>query len=81
MTPDYYNKTFQGVLIDPYRIAAMYGLTGGPREHILKKVLRGTSKEGQSELDLIQELRKQLDRWEEMTIEDNSIQTQNTSAT
>ena len=68
MTPNYYNKTFNGVKLDPYRIAKVYGIKGGPREHILKKLLRGLAKEDQSQLDLISEIRLQLDRWEEMFI-------------
>lgn len=70
MTPDYYNKVFKGVKIDPYRIASLYNFKGGPREHILKKVLRGTDKAGQQEQELIDELRGQLDRWEQMVNED-----------
>ena len=66
MTPDYYNKTFKGIKLDPYRIASLYGINGGPREHILKKLLRGGDKDGRDSLTLIEELRLQLDRWEEM---------------
>lgn len=79
MTPNYYNKTFNGVKIDPYRIASIYGINGGPREHILKKLLRGTGKENQSELDLISEIRLQLDRWEEMYHENTKAENEQTS--
>jgi hypothetical protein len=60
---------FKGIKFDPYRIAKMYGLTGGPREHMLKKLLRGEGK-GHTEADLLQELQCCLDRWKEMYEED-----------
>ena len=71
-TPSYYNKRFRGVKIDPYRICKLYGINGGPHEHITKKCLRGVHKDDgiNNELELIQVLRGQLDRWEEMLIED-----------
>lgn len=74
MTPNYYNKVFKGVKLDPYRIASLYGFNGGPREHILKKLLRGGEKDGRNDLTLIEELRLQLDRWEEITKEDEVIE-------
>lgn len=60
------------VKLDPYRIARIYDLGGGPREHIVKKALRGTGKGG-SEQQLINELRDALDRWEEMLGEDADV--------
>ena len=56
--------------LDPYRICAVYQLGGGPREHIVKKALRGADK-GHTELELIAELRSCLDRWEEMINEEH----------
>ena len=79
MTPSYYNKTFKDVKIDPYRIAQIYNINGGPREHILKKILRGTGKENQSELNLISEIRLQLDRWEEMYHENTEAENEQAS--
>jgi len=71
-TPNYYNKRFKGVKVDPYRICQMYDFNGGPREHATKKLLRGLDKDNgiNTELDLIKEVRGQLDRWEEMIHED-----------
>lgn len=56
--------------LDPYRIASLYNLGGGPREHIVKKGLRGTDK-GHTELELVNELQCCLDRWREMLEEDD----------
>lgn len=64
-------RGFVQVNLDPYRIADIYNLGGGPREHIVKKGLRGTGK-GSSERQLIKELRDALNRWEQMLIEDES---------
>lgn len=73
-TPDYYNKKLGGVKADPYRICKLYGIAGGPHEHITKKCLRGVNKDDgiNTELDLIKVLRGQLDRWEEMIKEDEA---------
>ncbi len=32
------------IKLDPYRVARIYNLGGGPREHAVKKLLRGTDK-------------------------------------
>jgi len=71
-TPDYYNKTFKGVKFDPYRVCKMYDINGGPREHIVKKMLRGINKDDgiNTELDLINVVEGQLRRWKEMIKED-----------
>ena len=71
-TPEYYNKKLGGVKADPYRICKLYGIAGGPHEHITKKMLRGVNKDDgiNTELDLIRVVRGQLDRWEEMIKED-----------
>jgi hypothetical protein len=65
----HYRYEFKGVKFDPYRVASLYGLTGGPQEHMLKKLLRGGGK-GHSEDELIAELQCCLDRWKEMREED-----------
>ncbi|PHS61657.1 MAG: hypothetical protein COB12_12010 [Flavobacterium sp.] len=71
-TPTYYKKMLGGVKADPYRICKLYGINGGPHEHITKKMLRGVNKDDgiNTELDLIRVVRGQLDRWEEMIKED-----------
>lgn len=65
----HYRYEFKGVKFDPYRVARMYDLGGGPREHMVKKLLRGTGK-GHTERELIDELQCCLDRWKEMVDEE-----------
>ena len=57
--------------LDPYRICHEYEVGGGPREHMLKKLLRGGSKLHTGK-DVIEELQSCLDRWEEMVFEDET---------
>lgn len=70
-TGAHYRYVYQGIKMDPYRICRIYGMEGGPREHMTKKLLRGTRK-GDSERGLIHQLRDALDRWEEMLDEDEA---------
>lgn len=65
----HYKHSFKGIKLDPYRICRVYGIGGGPREHMLKKLLRGTEK-GHSEDFLIAELQSSLDRWRQMLEEE-----------
>ena len=65
----HYRKTWKGQELDPYRIADIYRFTGGPREHLLKKVLRGVDK-GHTERELVNELGAIVKRWGEMLDED-----------
>ena len=51
----YQGVTFQGVKMDPYLIAHIFKMGGGPLEHIMKKCLRGTSK-GHTEEKILQEI-------------------------
>lgn len=69
LTPEDIARGFVRVNLDPYRIADIYALGGGPREHVVKKGLRGSGK-GHSDRALIRELRSCIDRWEEMLDED-----------
>jgi hypothetical protein len=63
------DRGYVDVKLDPYRICDIYQTGGGPREHIVKKGLRGLRK-GDTERGLIKQLRDALDRWEEMLDED-----------
>ena len=65
----HYRYQYKGINLDPYRVCKVYGIAGGPHEHIVKKALRGLRK-GHSEQDLILELQCCLDRWQEMLEED-----------
>ena len=60
---------YRGIKLDPYRIARIYDMRGGPREQIMKKCLRFTDK-GQTEEQVEAEIRSALDRWREMLQED-----------
>lgn len=51
------------------RIAKVYEMQGGPREQIMKKCLRFTDK-GQTEQQVVNEIRSALDRWQQMLDED-----------
>lgn len=69
MTPDYYNKSYKGVKVDPYRIASIYGITDHAMFQALKKLLRA----GADHKDLYQDLkeaRDAIDRKLEMLKED-----------
>ena len=70
-TPDYYNKTYKGIKLDSYRICQIVGISGGPREHAFKKLMRGTNKgDIETDLELIESLEGILARWKEMIKED-----------
>lgn len=57
--------------LDPYRVAQAHDMRGGPREQIMKKCLRFTAK-GQTEDEVIADIRSALDRWEQMRKEDGA---------
>lgn len=65
----HYKHSFKGIKLDPYRICRVYNIGGGPREHMLKKLLRGSEK-GHTEEDLIAELESSLNRWKAMLKEE-----------
>jgi hypothetical protein len=65
----HYRYSYKGIKLDPYRVCLLYNVGGGPREHILKKCLRGTTK-GHTERQVIDEIQSCLDRWKEMVAED-----------
>lgn len=65
----HYSFTYRGFKIDPYRIFAIYGITEGPQQHAIKKLLRA----GKSVKDLEQDVTEvisSLNRWLEMMRED-----------
>ena len=65
----HYRREYKGIKLDPYRIGEVYGITNPIQFHMMKKLLRGTSK-GHSEVELISEMRCCLDRWDEILKED-----------
>ena len=65
----HYQRRYKSVLLDPYRIALIWDMRGGPREQIMKKCLRFTEK-GQTEQEVVNEIRSALNRWQAMLDED-----------
>lgn len=51
--------------VDPYKFVRVFDLGGGPREHLVKKCMRFTSK-GHTERQVIEELQQILNRWKEL---------------
>lgn len=71
--PDaHYSHMYKGIKLDPYRIAKIYNMQGGPREQIMKKTLRFTDK-GQTEQQVVDEIRSALNRWQSMLDEDSVV--------
>ena len=56
-TPSYYKKIFNGVLLDPYRVLKVYGITDPAHQHAVKKLLRA----GESLKDLKQDVQEVID--------------------
>jgi hypothetical protein len=66
----HYRYKYNGIKLDPYRISRVYGLSG-PREHAVKKLLRGTDK-GHTEKDMWLEIIATATRAIEMIEEDEN---------
>lgn len=62
-------RGFVEIKLDPYRVCDVYDTGGGPREQMVKKLLRWTDK-GQSEEKVLDEIESALKRWREMRWED-----------
>lgn len=73
MSYDYYNKYFQCVKIDPYRIAALYDVQHPALFQALKKILRGGSGQHKASRQDIVEARDALGRWLEMWDEEHNV--------
>lgn len=56
--------------IDPYRIADLYGMNGGPIEHAFKKVLCAGQRGAKDKARDVQDAIDSLLRWQEMQAED-----------
>ena len=75
-TPGYYKKMFNGVLLDPYRVLKVYGITDPAHQHAVKKLLRA----GESVKDLKQDVQEVIDtltRMLQMIDEENGDHRQN----
>lgn len=51
-TPEHYRFHYHGVLIDPYRILLLYGITHPAQQHAIKKLLRA----GKSHKSFVQDV-------------------------
>jgi hypothetical protein len=69
-TPSYYNHSYKGVKLDPYRVAECWGITNHPQFHAWKKVGRAHLENHKTMLENIDEAIQCLERWKEMIKED-----------
>lgn len=60
--PNYYNKQYEGVTIDPYVIFLLYNVTCPFRQHAIKKLLRWDSKDPSYDDALFKEVIEILNR-------------------
>jgi hypothetical protein len=68
---DHYKKDVSHLkFIDPYRIADLYGMDGGPIEHAFKKMLCAGMRGHKSRERDVQDAIDSLLRWQEMQAED-----------
>jgi hypothetical protein len=68
---DHYKKDVSHLkFIDPYRVADLYGMDGGPIEHAFKKVLCAGMRGHKSRERDVQDAIDSLLRWQEMQRED-----------
>lgn len=69
VTPSPYAIKFHGFKLDPYRIFDLYGVTDGPTQHAIKKLLcagrRGAKTKKQDIQEAIQSLQRGLEMMEE----------------
>lgn len=68
---DHYQKTFNGLRLDPYRIIHVYGITHPAQQHAIKKLLRAGRSVKHLERD-IDEVIMTLNRWKEMISEEKA---------
>lgn len=71
VTADDARRGYAVLKLDPYRVCDVYDTGGGPREQVIKKLLRWTDK-GQSEDKVLDEIQAALTRWREMRAEDEA---------
>ena len=71
-TPDHYQRRVGGVLLDPYRIARVYGLDDHALFSALKKILAAGKRGAKDTARDVQDAIDALVRWQEMGREDNA---------
>lgn len=73
-TGAHYQYTYKGVLVDPYRIFRIYGITDPAIQHAVKKLLRlGRDKESTPTQDVLEAI-SSLKRFVAMEEEDASVE-------
>ena len=60
---------YRGIRLDPYRIFDVYGVTAGPQQHAIKKLLRAGRGHKSLKTDVLEAM-SALQRWVEMMEED-----------
>ena len=65
----HYKNDFRGVTFDVYRAIRIFDITEPERQHMFKKLVRG-SRKGHTTTELLDELQCCLDRWREIVQED-----------
>lgn len=70
MTPDYYDNSYKGLKLDPYRLQLVLGITHPIQAHIHKKVCRMHKENHKSLENTLLEIKGACDRWLEMLEED-----------
>lgn len=64
--PDYYNNTYKGNIIDPYRAMLIFGITHPVQQHIFKKVCRMHKENHKSLEQTLDEIIQACNRWKDM---------------
>lgn len=72
VTAEDFERGYAIYKLDPYRVCDLYSTGGGPREQMIKKLLRWTDK-GHDEDQVLREIGSALDRWHEMRAEDRGV--------
>ena len=65
----HYDKIYNGIKLDPYRILLVYNIIHPAQQHAIKKLLRA----GTAHKELLQDINEvilTLERWKEMIDED-----------
>lgn len=65
-TPNYYQRRIGGVLLDPYRIARLYGIADDPLFSAMKKLLAAGQRGAKDKAQDVQDAIDALLRWQEM---------------
>lgn len=70
--PEYYNYSYKGLKLDPYRTAEIYGITDNRQFHIFKKTVRLHKENHKSLKTNLKDIISTAERWLEMLEEDEN---------